>query len=542
VHYELGAVLIRSIIAGICLVLLLSSFAFPTTYYVDSKSGRDDNNGTSIASPWKTISKVNSFHFNAGDEILFKRGEVWKETIIVNRDGSSSSPIIYGAYGSGEPPLLDGSSSREYGIHMINRKHIVIEGFNIRNTKGSSVRIQKSETITIRDNEMFVTGRAGVFIEESANSLISGNNMSTPSNSYNVQTDGIYGQRNSFITYDGNKIVISNQHVYQHCDAIQLYLEESATIKNNYIEQNNTKSGNAQGIYCSVNSGTFRIYNNVGYGMFTTSGLIKFINLGISSGKAEIVNNTLYGGGGGLFQTDDTQIIFKNNIIASEGSNPLVVFSKAVGSKSDVNYNLYRNNRSGSNVIFYKGKVYNLSDWKKSGFGQQSLEGDPRFVNVSLNDFNLNSNSPAVDKGVNLNAPYNEDHTGTLRPSGSGTDMGAFEWVAVPEVYSTGLKKGLGNEEEESIETAPEVFELVQNYPNPFNPSTTISFSLPENSMVTLKIYDITGSEVAVLVNDFRNAGVHQVKFDASALSSGTYLYRITAKDFTETRKMILAK
>jgi hypothetical protein len=101
-------------------------------------------------------------------------------------------------------------------------------------------------------------------------------------------------------------------------------------------------------------------------------------------------------------------------------------------------------------------------------------------------------------------------------------------------------KEGLDIEIQEEI--TPEEFELAQNYPNPFNPSTTIKFSLPENSVVTLKVYDITGSEVAELLNDTREAGFHQVTFDASNLASGTYIYMITAKNFIQTKKMVLIK
>ncbi len=85
-------------------------------------------------------------------------------------------------------------------------------------------------------------------------------------------------------------------------------------------------------------------------------------------------------------------------------------------------------------------------------------------------------------------------------------------------------------------------FQLEQNYPNPFNPSTTITFELPKTSQVTLTVYDILGREVSVLVNERKSAGVHDVKFDASGLSSGVYFYRLQAGDFTQTRKLCLIR
>lgn len=88
----------------------------------------------------------------------------------------------------------------------------------------------------------------------------------------------------------------------------------------------------------------------------------------------------------------------------------------------------------------------------------------------------------------------------------------------------------------------PKKYELSQNYPNPFNPSTSIKFSIPQSEIVSLKIYDIIGREVATLVNSKLSAGVFEYDFNASALSSGVYFYRLDAGSFTEIKKMLLVK
>ncbi|MDP2301936.1 MAG: T9SS type A sorting domain-containing protein [Ignavibacteria bacterium] len=88
----------------------------------------------------------------------------------------------------------------------------------------------------------------------------------------------------------------------------------------------------------------------------------------------------------------------------------------------------------------------------------------------------------------------------------------------------------------------PSVYELGQNYPNPFNPSTSIRFAIPEAGMVTMKVYNALGQEVANLVNEFRNAGTHVVDFNASNLTSGIYFYSVTSNNFTSTKKMLLLK
>ena len=85
-------------------------------------------------------------------------------------------------------------------------------------------------------------------------------------------------------------------------------------------------------------------------------------------------------------------------------------------------------------------------------------------------------------------------------------------------------------------------FELKQNYPNPFNPSTNITYSLPQQSDVQLRVYDMVGREVATLINREQAAGAYTVNFDASELSSGMYLYRLDTGSTTITRKMMLIK
>ena len=85
-------------------------------------------------------------------------------------------------------------------------------------------------------------------------------------------------------------------------------------------------------------------------------------------------------------------------------------------------------------------------------------------------------------------------------------------------------------------------FEMHQNYPNPFNPSTTIRYGLPNRSHVTLTVFNTLGQQVAQLVNGEVEVGYHEVRFDASGLSSGVYFYRIIAGDFVQTRKLLFLR
>ncbi len=85
-------------------------------------------------------------------------------------------------------------------------------------------------------------------------------------------------------------------------------------------------------------------------------------------------------------------------------------------------------------------------------------------------------------------------------------------------------------------------FKLYQNYPNPFNPITTIKYQIPELNFVTIKVYDVLGNEMAILVSEEKSAGTYEVGFNASYIPSGVYFYRLQAGSFIETKKMVLMK
>jgi photosystem II stability/assembly factor-like uncharacterized protein len=213
---------------------------------------------------------------------------------------------------------------------------------------------------------------------------------------------------------------------------------------------------------------------------------------------------------------------------------------------------------------------------------------DPATAYVTLSGYNLDETNPHVFRTSNYgmnwtdisgNLPdvpvnsivieYNDDSTLYI-----GTDAGVFyttnlgsEW----SVLGTGLPNspvfdinyhqptqklvagthgrslfefdlsginGVDNKEDLIVDN----FILYQNFPNPFNPSTTINFILPDNEFVSLKIYDVIGNEVAILLDEEKPAGSHTVEFDASKLGSGTYFYKLQAGNNIQTRKMLLLK
>ena len=107
-------------------------------------------------------------------------------------------------------------------------------------------------------------------------------------------------------------------------------------------------------------------------------------------------------------------------------------------------------------------------------------------------------------------------------------------WVRPLSEMITGIK--------DNNNQVPAKFSLEQNYPNPFNPTTTITYSIPTNSFVTLIIYNLLGSEIATLVNEEKNFGTYKVIWNAQHIPSGVYFYKITAGAHSIVKKMILLK
>lgn len=116
---------------------------------------------------------------------------------------------------------------------------------------------------------------------------------------------------------------------------------------------------------------------------------------------------------------------------------------------------------------------------------------------------------------------------------------GFWNWMSIDYIEVQGVNEGVSNEESLNL---PDKVALHQNYPNPFNPETQIAFDLPFNDHIQLRVYDITGREIATLIDGTRSAGSHTIRFDASNLSSGMYFYQISGSFGVLTQKMTLIK
>lgn len=138
--------------------------------------------------------------------------------------------------------------------------------------------------------------------------------------------------------------------------------------------------------------------------------------------------------------------------------------------------------------------------------------------------------------GMASNASYNSSFT--LGQSITGISSNTNYIMNSGFWYSAGLITDI---DDEKI-LLPEDFDLFQNYPNPFNPTTTIRYSLPEESFVSIKVYDILGRLIVSLVEEEKPIGYHEIQFNAVSIASGTYFYRMEAGDHVYVKKLIVLK
>jgi len=161
----------------------------------------------------------------------------------------------------------------------------------------------------------------------------------------------------------------------------------------------------------------------------------------------------------------------------------------------------------------------------------------------------LSPTTPAIGDTMGFDLANNDCDSvagGTISQGRWDGDASDTQWFANPSTWGNlvlGDENGGGVGVAGDVPPVPQTFMLEQNYPNPFNPSTTIDFTLAEDSRVTLKVFDLIGREVATLVNNDLKAGMkHSVKFDASRLSTGMYFYRLDTGKNSMVKKLLLTK
>ncbi len=180
-----------------------------------------------------------------------------------------------------------------------------------------------------------------------------------------------------------------------------------------------------------------------------------------------------------------------------------------------------------------------------------NIEGNQRSVTLNLSisggSPNLLFTNPQDGKTYYVNDVYNDStYQITFTGGTANFSMNLPAYGSAVLIVSDSVKKlsvpKLTSVEQIAGAVIPEKYLLSQNYPNPFNPSTTINYQIPNNGIVTLKVYDMLGREVATLVNNVQSAGNYSMQFSGANLSSGVYFYKLTAGNYTDVKRMLMLK
>ncbi len=366
---------------------------------------------------------------------------------------------------------------------------------------------------------------------------------------------------------------------YQGGGALAIYNSDSVIVKHSVFYHNKAKYGGA--MYVENSNAIIEDCYFASNGYYTNSiqteagGALFIKDSNPFLRKLQIIGNKSTNGGGAIEFVNSSPVV--SNILAvknltsgmggafrlANGASPKFVNATVSDNSANNGGAVFLNSGSTPEIInsifygdtkpeFYLGGgtptvTYSLVDSasNESYFGVGCLDENPQFKMTVGNYYYLSTmtcsdgvNSPAIDAGHpdSIDAVIDcKQGLGTVRAD-MGYYGGRYSYVPV------GVEK-------DPVTQIPSKYELSQNYPNPFNPSTTIQFALPKAGVVSLKVYNILGEEVATLINREMNAGFQSVNFDASQLSSGLYLYRISAgtstssaTEFVDVKKMLLLK
>src|SRR5690606_16577033 len=312
--------------------------------------------------------------------------------------------------------------------------------------------------------------------------------------------------------YGGTWDTTSNIHSYQtHVTDMALYTDNSILLGIYGFMKRSTDKGIT---WTSITNGLPNsIIHNIGV---TEEGVI----YAVSGNKLCRANHI-----------DSSFVIIRDEVVASSppiynriatGSDGIILFAD-----QGTNQGIYRSTDYGETWS----KIYNSSVSSLSIYNNKYVVAGLPTGEGILFSSNLGDTWEFLKEGIHSNATISwniVDSDGYLYASANG--LGLYKSNSI--VTST------------DSQPLPEKisFKLEQNYPNPFNPTTTISYQIKEGGLVKLKVYDILGKEVATLVKEEQPNGNYSVKFDASNLPSGVYMYSLRVNNFSENRKMILLK
>ena len=420
---------------GIFVVLICTGYLTANNFYVD-QDAKGSRSGFSWNQAWTSFDQINWNLMSGGDTLFISGGMNTKtysnQTMIIHGFSKSTpaSPLVI-SKGLEHPHngqvILEGNMQTDYGIHLDRSTSVYIQSLTVQNfINTGGIHIRWSKDIKVENCRIKVGGHGGVYIHASKSCQVTNCIITTPIHT-DRQNDGIYSQWSNHNTFSDNIIIINNEDIDQHCDAIQCYVDTNSTIFNNYVEQNNHKLYNCQGLYANDCYGDIIMYNNVVYAPNSENTLLCLSNDRQGNGRLIAYHNTLFGGKWGTIKIINAPgSIVKNNIAVSY-FNPcwIVRLEGPLSYPENIDYNCYYVPNTKA-FLSIDQRHTTWQQWKSRGYDDHSIYANPILADVKKRNFGVDNTSPVIGQGILLPPPFNIDKVGNIREKHQ-VDMGAFQ-------------------------------------------------------------------------------------------------------------------
>ena len=555
------------------LLLAASSLtgAYATNYYVSSGAGSPvtgvdatgGGRGLSPGLPFATIQYAADLS-RAGDVVYVRPGTYTNtgtagSVFTIRNSGNATNPITF-RYNPGEDrPLLKFNTYNGIGTTN-NLAYVIIDGFRIQgNNSAITNAISGGNTNYALNQPRSCNNHAGSAdpIFNGVGIAINGRGATAYPNHITIRNCDIYdcGQagitaiESDYITIDNNKVFNNSWYTVYGSSGISVLTSRNTDNGSGYhfVIQNNRVFGNELRVpwynqpdnvckgFTDGNGIIIDTNTQFGYSARTLIANNLVVNNGgagitaFSSDRVDIINNTTYlnskttgNSAGEIVIAYSHDVLLQNNIVAASATKSTSTFKYSGGIVLNSN-------------LFSSGQGFNILNNDGSYTNTNALYGDPKFKGASTSittaNFHLNSDSPAIDTGLNSNLSAT-DLDGKPRVMGSKPDRGAYEYD--PAAARLALATSPGEATSGGL--------ALEGYPNPFPAQAAFRYTTARAGAVRLEVVDALGRRVALLVDGELPAGAHDAMLAAPALARGLYYVRLSTPDGSRALSIVHAE